>query len=130
MQNQILSQTSTAAKTTPVISLVIPVFNEMEVLPLLFERVRKVMHDLKLDYEMVMVDDGSKDSSADFLIRQVQQDACVRAVILSRNFGKEAALSAGLEQAEGEVIIVLDADLQNPPELIPDMLEKLYLIHI
>ena len=71
MQNQILSQTSTAAKTTPVISLVIPVFNEMEVLPLLFERVRKVMHGLKLDYEMVMVDDGSKDSSADFLIRQV-----------------------------------------------------------
>jgi len=124
VQNQILSQTSTAAKTTPVISLVIPVFNEIEVLPLLFERVRKVMHCLKLDYEMVMVDDGSKDSSADFLIRQVQQDACVRAVILSRNFGKEAALSAGLEQAEGEVIIVLDADLQNPPELIPDMLEK------
>lgn len=66
MQNQILSQTSTAAKTTPVISLVIPVFNEMEVLPLLFERVRKVMQGLKLDYEMVMVDDGSKDSSADF----------------------------------------------------------------
>ena len=124
MQNQILSQNSTAAKTTPIISLVIPVFNEIEVLPLLFERVRKVMHGLKLDYEMVMVDDGSKDSSADFLIRQAQQDACVRAVILSRNFGKEAALSAGLEQAQGEVIIVLDADLQNPPELIPDMLEK------
>lgn len=124
MQNQIPSQTSTAAETTPIISLVIPVFNEMEVLPLLFERLRKVMHGLKLDYEMVMVDDGSKDSSADFLIRQAQQDACVRAVILSRNFGKEAALSAGLEQAQGEVIIVLDADLQNPPELIPDMLEK------
>ena len=69
MQNQIPSQTSTAAETTPIISLVIPVFNEMEVLPLLFERLRKVMHDLKLDYEMVMVDDGSKDSSADFLIR-------------------------------------------------------------
>ncbi|MBT4237846.1 MAG: glycosyltransferase family 2 protein [Oceanospirillaceae bacterium] len=119
-----LSQNSTAAKTTPIISLVIPVFNEIEVLPLLFERVRKVMHGLKLDYEMVMVDDGSKDFSADFLIRQAQQDACVRAVILSRNFGKEAALSAGLEQAQGEVIIVLDADLQNPPELIPDMLEK------
>jgi glycosyltransferase involved in cell wall biosynthesis len=106
------------------ISLVIPVYNEMEVLPLLFERVRKVMHDLNLDYEMVMVDDGSKDASADFLVQQAQADASVKAVILSRNFGKEAALSAGLEQAKGEAIIVLDADLQNPPELIPEMLEK------
>jgi len=124
VQNQILNQTSTPTETTPIISLVIPVFNEIEVLPLLFERVRKVMHDLELNYEMVMVDDGSKDSSADFLIHQAQQDPCVRAVIFSRNFGKEAALSAGLEQAQGEVMIVLDADLQNPPELIPDMLEK------
>ena len=114
MQNQILSQNSTAAKTTPIISLVIPVFNEIEVLPLLFERVRKVMHGLKLDYEMVMVDDGSKDFSADFLIRQAQQDACVRAVILSRNFGKEAALSAGLEQARVKSLLCLMQICKTP----------------
>ena len=126
MQNQTPSQTTALASedATPIISLVIPVYNEIEVLPLLFERVRKVMHDINISYEMVMVDDGSKDGSADFLIHQAQQDPCVRAVILSRNFGKEAALSAGLEQAQGEAMIVLDADLQNPPELIPEMLEK------
>ena len=126
MQNQITSPTAEAAPaaTTPMLSLVIPVYNEMEVLPLLFERVRTVMHDLSLDYEMVMVDDGSQDASASFLVQQAQADARVKAIILSRNFGKEAALSAGLEQAQGEAIIVLDADLQNPPELIPDMLEK------
>jgi glycosyltransferase involved in cell wall biosynthesis len=106
------------------ISLVIPVYNEMAVLPLLFERVRKVMHGINLDYEMVMVDDGSKDDSAKYLIEQAQEDVCVKAIILSRNFGKEAALSAGLEHAKGDAIIVLDADLQNPPELIPEMLEK------
>ena len=126
MQNQTPSQAARATSTgvTPMISLVIPVYNEMEVLPLLFERVRKVMHDINLDYEMVMVDDGSKDASANYLIQQTQDDECVKAVILSRNFGKEAALSAGLEQALGEAIIVLDADLQNPPELIPEMLEQ------
>jgi glycosyltransferase involved in cell wall biosynthesis len=124
--NQTPSQTAKADPTsvTPMISLVIPVYNEIEVLPLLFERVRKVMHDNNLDYEMVMVDDGSKDTSANYLVQQAQDDECVKAVILSRNFGKEAALSAGLEQALGEAIIVLDADLQNPPELIPEMLEK------
>jgi len=106
------------------ISLVIPVYNEMDVLPLLFERVRKVMQEINLDYEMVMIDDGSKDASARYLRQQAQADACVKAVILSRNFGKEAALSAGLKQARGDAIIVLDADLQNPPELIPEMLEK------
>ena len=108
----------------PVVSVVIPVYNETAVLPLLFKRLRAVMDGLDLSYELVMVDDGSADASAEYLVAQAQADARVKAVILSRNFGKEAALSAGLEQAIGEAIIVLDADLQNPPELIPSMLEK------
>jgi glycosyltransferase involved in cell wall biosynthesis len=126
VQNQTPSQTDKVASShdNPIISLVIPVYNEMAVLPLLFERVRKVMHGINLDYEMVMVDDGSKDDSAKYLIEQAQDDVYVKAIILSRNFGKEAALSAGLEHAKGDAIIVLDADLQNPPELIPEMLEK------
>ncbi|MFT5930638.1 MAG: glycosyltransferase involved in cell wall biosynthesis [Oceanospirillaceae bacterium] len=126
MQNQTPNQTDKVASShnTPMISLVIPVYNEMEVLPLLFERVRTVMHGNNLDYEMVMVDDGSKDDSAKYLTQQAQDDECVKAIILSRNFGKEAALSAGLEHAKGDAIVVLDADLQNPPELIPEMLEK------
>ncbi|MDC9719876.1 MAG: glycosyltransferase family 2 protein [Gammaproteobacteria bacterium] len=126
MKNKTHSQDVMAdlASVSPVISLVIPVYNEMAVLPLLFERVRTVMAGLDLSYELVMVDDGSKDSSASYLVEQAQTDERVTAVILSRNFGKEAALSAGLEQAQGQAIIVLDADLQNPPELIPEMLEK------
>ena len=126
MQNQTASEAVQIDQNValPVISLVIPVYNEIDVLPLLFERVRHVMQQVGLSYEMVMVDDGSKDASAYYLTQQAQADECVKAVILSRNFGKEAALSAGLEQAQGEAIIVLDADLQNPPELIPDMLQK------
>ena len=117
MQNQ-------SPNSKPIISLVIPVYNEIDVLPLLFERVRAVMNHLSLAYEIVLVDDGSKDASASYLTLQAQTDDCVKAVILSRNFGKEAALSAGLEQAVGDAVIVLDADLQNPPELIPEMIEK------
>jgi len=126
VQNQTASEAVQIDQSVapPVISLVIPVYNEIDVLPLLFERVRHVMQQVGLSYEMVMVDDGSKDASAYYLTQQAQADECVKAVILSRNFGKEAALSAGLEQAQGEAIIVLDADLQNPPELIPDMLQK------
>lgn len=108
----------------PLISLIIPVYNEMDVLPLLFERVKTVMQSLTLNYEMVMVDDGSKDGSGAYLIQQATQDSSIKAVIFSRNFGKEAALSAGLEQATGDAAIVMDADLQNPPELIPEMLQK------
>lgn len=126
MQNNTTNQTFDVGQSaaTPIISLIIPVYNEIDVLPLLFERVRKVMQQVNLPYEMVMVDDGSKDASSQYLIEQAQNDECVKALILSRNFGKEAALSAGLEHACGEAIIVLDADLQNPPELIPDMLQK------
>jgi len=82
------------------------------------------MDGLQLSYEMVLVDDGSKDASAAYLVEQAQADNRVKAIILSRNFGKEAALSAGLQHTCGEAIVVLDADLQNPPELIPQMLEK------
>tara|TARA_B110000208_G_scaffold91696_1_gene115360 strand:+ start:29565 stop:30614 length:1050 start_codon:yes stop_codon:yes gene_type:complete len=126
VQNNTTNQSFDAGQgaATPIISLIIPVYNEIDVLPLLFERVRKVMQQVNLPYEMVMVDDGSKDASSQYLIEQAQNDECVKALILSRNFGKEAALSAGLEHACGEAIIVLDADLQNPPELIPDMLQK------
>ena len=109
---------------SPVVSLVIPVYNEIAVLPLLFARLRSVMDGLALAYEIVLVDDGSKDASAAYLVEQAQADNRVKAIILSRNFGKEAALSAGLQHASGEAIVVLDADLQNPPELIPQMLEK------
>lgn len=76
------------------------------------------MQQINLSYKMVMVDDDSKDTSTHYLTQQAQDDNCVKAVILCRNFGQEAALSAGLEQARGEAIIGLDADLQNALEML------------
>lgn len=107
----------------PVLSVVVPVYNERLVLPMCYRRIRGVMESLGLRYEIVFVDDGSVDGSADQLAALAYTDRNVRAVRLSRNFGKEAALTAGLDNARGMAVIVLDADLQDPPELIPDMVK-------
>ncbi|HEY9279594.1 MAG TPA: glycosyltransferase family 2 protein [Eoetvoesiella sp.] len=106
-----------------VLSVVIPVYNERPVLPILYERLRRVLDPLRLPYELVMVDDGSRDGSGQYLVDLAATVPVIKAVRLSRNFGKEAALTAGLAQADGDAVIVLDADLQDPPELIPKMLE-------
>ncbi|WP_249417533.1 glycosyltransferase family 2 protein [Pusillimonas minor] len=107
----------------PLLSVVVPVYNERAVLPLLHARLTAVLSGLPLRYEIVLVDDGSRDGSdidmADLAARVLH----VRAVRLSRNFGKEAALTAGIAHAKGDAVVVLDADLQDPPELIPQMIE-------
>jgi glycosyltransferase involved in cell wall biosynthesis len=104
------------------LSVLVPVYNERIVLPLLYERLRTVLNPLDLSYELVMVDDGSQDGSGDYLVELARISPRVKTIRLSRNFGKEAALTAGLAQARGDVVIILDADLQDPPELIPAML--------
>ncbi|MBU0590399.1 MAG: glycosyltransferase family 2 protein [Gammaproteobacteria bacterium] len=104
------------------VSIVVPVYNERDVLPSLYARLNKVLEQLKLNYEIVMVDDGSQDGSVEFLFDLVGRSSAVKVVCLSRNFGKEAAMTAGIDQALGDAIIILDADLQDPPELIPKML--------
>lgn len=106
-----------------VLSIVIPIYNERPVLPMLYARVRKVLEPLHISYELVLVDDGSKDGSGQYLVDLAVAAPSVKAVRLSRNFGKEAALTAGLAHAGGDAVIILDADLQDPPELIPEMLE-------
>ena len=106
-----------------VLSVVIPVYNERQMLPLLFPRLASVLDPLEINYELVMVDDGSRDGSGHFLAERAAWDEHLKLVRLSRNFGKEAALSAGLAYAGGQAIIIMDADLQDPPELIPDMLQ-------
>lgn len=105
------------------ISIVIPVFNEEEVLPELYRRLRVVLDPLKERYQLVFVDDGSVDNSLTYLKKLSLTCYRIKVVQLSRNFGKEAALMAGLENADGKAVIILDADLQDPPELIPEMLE-------
>ncbi|MFE8069832.1 glycosyltransferase family 2 protein [Marinobacteraceae bacterium S3BR75-40.1] len=105
------------------LSVVIPVFNELEVLPECLERLLKVGRSLMLEMELLFVDDGSSDGSDRYLIEAAKRHPQIRLVRLSRNFGKEAALSAGLGYARGDVVVVLDADMQDPPELIPEMID-------
>lgn len=105
------------------LSVVIPLYNEDEVVETMYRRLTAVLIDLQIAYELVLVDDGSRDGTSHRLRKLATQDAAVTAVFLSRNFGKEAALTAGLEHAGGEAVIIMDADLQDPPELIPRMMQ-------
>ena len=105
------------------LSIVIPVYNEAEVLPQLFLRLEKVTRSLDLKTEVILVDDGSTDSSWLDIHHYSPKGFDLHGITLSRNFGKEAALTSGLKTASGESVIILDADCQDPPELIPDMLK-------
>lgn len=107
------------------ISLVCPVFNEEESLAPLVQTILRVMPKLKQDWELILVDDGSLDGSSSLIDKFAQENTYIKAVHLARNFGQTAALAAGIDQAQGEIIITLDADLQNDPEDIPLLLKKL-----
>lgn len=107
----------------PSISIVAPAYNEEEVLGEFHRRVTEVMVKLGADYEIVLVNDGSRDKTLLLMQHLRDLDPHVAIVDLSRNFGKEIALSAGLDHCSGDVVVVLDADLQDPPDLIPAMLD-------
>lgn len=106
----------------PLVSLIVPVFNEEAVIDLFLKAVIGVLEAEGIAHEFVFVDDGSRDGTAAALSARFEQGLPGRLVGLSRNFGKEAALTAGLDHMRGDVAIVLDVDLQDPPELIPQML--------
>ena len=106
------------------ISVVIPVHNEEEVFPLLLERTRAAAATWGDGYELVLVDDGSSDRSLELMMNAARDDARIRVVKLSRNFGHQAAISAGLQQARGDVVAVMDGDLQDPPEELTRFLAK------
>ncbi len=103
------------------ISIVIPVFEEHNIIENSIGRIREILLKNGINHEIVVVDDGSKDSTWEILCNLAETVSNIRAIRLSRNFGKEAALCAGLESARGQACIVMDADLQHPPELIPEM---------
>lgn len=109
----------------PTFSVVVPVYNEVENLPELYRRVQAVMTQLGEPWELVLVDDGSRDGSTD-LIRalRAQDPEHVRAVIFARNFGHQIAVTAGLDYARGRAVVIMDADLQDPPEVIPRLVEQ------
>lgn len=104
----------------PDLSLVVPVFNEEPTIPAFLDRVLPILDDTNLSSEIIFVDDGSSDATLDVLYAAQQRDARIRVVALTRNFGKEAALTAGLDWSEGAAVIPIDVDLQDPPELIHD----------
>ena len=108
----------------PVFSFILPVFNEEETLAETYRRLARVMDELKAAVEIIVVDDGSRDGSLEMLRDLHQRDSRVRYLSLARNFGHQAAVTAGLRFAQGDAVVVLDADLQDPPELIPAMIEK------
>jgi dolichol-phosphate mannosyltransferase len=107
--------------SVPEVSVVVPVFNEEHNIPLMLERLRKVFAQMQLSYEVVMVDDGSRDGSLALLRKLVKEDGALRYRSFSRNFGHQIATSAGLDAARGKVVVVIDGDLQDPPELIPEL---------
>jgi glycosyltransferase involved in cell wall biosynthesis len=111
-----------APDAMPSISVVAPAYNEQEVLGEFHQRVTDVLTKLGCEYEIVLVNDGSRDNTLALMHALRERDAHVTVVDLSRNFGKEIALSAGLDHTKGDVVVILDSDLQDPPELIPEML--------
>jgi polyisoprenyl-phosphate glycosyltransferase len=106
------------------LSIVIPVYNEEHSLPFLRERLRELVNDLPCAAEIVLVNDGSSDRSLDRLMDWAMADHSVKVLNLARNFGHQAAATAGLDEANGEAIVLMDADLQDPPEVILEMLEE------
>jgi polyisoprenyl-phosphate glycosyltransferase len=110
----------------PLVSIVCPAYREQEVLPHFHQELSRVLAPLETEYhfEILYIDDGSRDKTLDAMKSVALGDPRVRVLSLARNFGKEAALQAGLEHAGGDLIITMDTDLQHPPELIPQLLEK------
>ncbi|MGL4620122.1 glycosyltransferase family 2 protein [Chroococcidiopsis sp.] len=107
------------------VSVVVPVYNEVESIPHLLEAIASTVKASGLTYDIICVDDGSKDGSADFLKQQATERTDLKAILLRRNYGQTAAMAAGFKYATGKAIVTLDADLQNDPADIPALLAKL-----
>jgi len=105
------------------LSLVIPVFNEQEVMPESFRRTKAAMDEMGYTYEIIYVDDGSRDGTWEILSQIAAENAQVTALRFSRNFGHQLAVTAGMDAADGDAVIIMDADLQDPPEVIADMVK-------
>lgn len=105
-------------------SIVAPIYNELENLPELYRRVREVMSVTRANWELLLVDDGSTDGSTEHILQLAKQDKHVRPLIFARNFGHQVAITAGWDHARGDAVIIIDADLQDPPETIPELIAK------
>lgn len=108
----------------PVFSIVVPVYNEIQNLPELYRRIVQVMDATGEPWELIFVDDGSTDGSTDWMRTLASQDSRVRPVIFARNFGHQIAVTAGLDYSRGDAVVIIDADLQDPPEVIRELIAK------
>jgi len=105
-------------------SIVVPVFNELENIPELYRRLRATLDSVGETWELVLVDDGSTDGSTERIRELAAKDKRVRPVIFARNFGHQVAITAGWDYARGDAVVIMDADLQDPPEVIPDLIAR------
>jgi glycosyltransferase involved in cell wall biosynthesis len=105
-------------------SIIAPIYNEFDNLTELYQRVQKVMSSMDGTWELVLVDDGSSDGSTGRILELAKQDNHIRPVIFARNFGHQVAITAGWDYARGDAVIIIDADLQDPPEAIPELIAK------
>nr|BCX01500.1 MAG: glycosyl transferase [Bacteroidota bacterium] len=110
--------------SAPTLSIVIPIYNEAGLLEELWDRLRVALDPLGLHWEVIFIDDGSRDETWSVLERLARADSRIRALGLSRNFGHQIAISAGLEWARGDAVVIMDGDLQDPPELIPEFVRR------
>lgn len=108
-----------------VLSIVVSVYNEEQALPLFYQTTKPILEQLSWDYELLFVNDGSRDGSLLLLEQMAARDDKVRMISFSRNFGHEAAMIAGIDYASGDAIVCMDADLQHPPQCIPDIIARL-----
>lgn len=106
------------------LSVVVPCYNEEKIIENSAITIKKYLDGIQYDFEIIFVDDGSKDKTLEKLIELSKKDLCFKYISFSRNFGKESAMLAGLKSAKGDCVVIMDADLQHPPELIEDMLKK------
>ena len=106
------------------ISIIVPVFNEAEVLPEFHSRIMPVLESLEESFELLFVDDGSRDGSVEIVSEFADTDHRIGLLALSRNFGKEIAMTAGMDHVSGDAVVIIDADLQDPPELIPELVNN------
>lgn len=106
------------------ISVIIPIYNEQDIIQELYNRLQKTVSQISENYELIFVNDGSKDNSLLELLKLAEQDSRVFYINFSRNFGHQIAVTAGLDASQGKAVVIIDGDLQDPPELITDMFEK------
>lgn len=112
-------------KKKELISIVVPCFNEEEALPLFYDELHKVLGTMDVEYEVLLINDGSRDNTLAVMRSLAEKDKGIRYLSFSRNFGKEAAMYAGFVNAKGDYVCTMDADMQDPPSLLPQMLEIL-----